>query len=416
MRIRQGLILVGGLGTRLGSLTRTLPKPLLDVGGRPFVEYIITNLSRFGVNRILLLAGFGGEIVRQAYDGRRLFGVELSVSVEPEPMGTAGALRFAADKLDPFFVLCNGDTFLDADPLSLTQNAHGEDWSAKLLLRAVDDSARFGSVELDDQGRVKRFREKGDEADEPAPLINAGTYLLNRDRILASITKLPCSLEHDVFPVLADSGSVFGLQTDGYFIDIGIPESLELARSELQAHRQRPAAFLDRDGVLNEDSGYTWRPDDLRWMPDAPAAVRRLNDSGYYVFVVTNQAGVARGFYGEDAVWRFHDHMQDKLLEQGAHIDGFFYCPHHPEGVRSDLAHACDCRKPAPGLLQQAAADWPIDRESSFLIGDKESDVEAATRFGIRGYKYTGGSLLEFLGEQVDQCRGKWVGDYALYL
>ena len=151
---------------------------------------------------------------------------------------------------------------------------------------------------------------------------------------------------------------------------------------------KRPAAFLDRDGVLNVDHGYAHRPDQLEWIAGAPEAVRLLNEAGYYVIVVTNQSGVARGYYEEAAVHQFHAHMQDALRAQGAHIDAFYYCPHHPEGTVKELAVRCRCRKPEPGMLEQAAREWPIDLPRSFLIGDKDDDMAAAAAFNIRGIKF----------------------------
>jgi len=150
----------------------------------------------------------------------------------------------------------------------------------------------------------------------------------------------------------------------------------------------RPAAFLDRDGVLNVDHGYAYKPEDLELIPTAAAAVRLLNEAGYYVIVVTNQSGVARGYYPEAAVSVFNAHMQKVLLADGARIDAFYYCPHHPEGKIKELAIRCRCRKPQPGMLEQAARDWPIDRSRSFLIGDKDIDMEAAQAFHIRGVKF----------------------------
>jgi D-glycero-D-manno-heptose 1,7-bisphosphate phosphatase len=158
--------------------------------------------------------------------------------------------------------------------------------------------------------------------------------------------------------------------------------------ADKQPRQRRPAAFLDRDGVLNVDRGYTFRPEDLELMPTAAAAVRHLNAAGYTVIVVTNQAGVARGFYSEDAVKTFNAHMREVLQAQGARIDAFYYCPHHPDGTVKELAIRCDCRKPAPGMLEAAARDWPIDRGRSFLIGDKDHDVAAAKAFGVRGVKF----------------------------
>ena len=155
-----------------------------------------------------------------------------------------------------------------------------------------------------------------------------------------------------------------------------------------KADARRPAAFLDRDGVLNVDHGYAYRPEQLQWIDGAPEAVRLLNEAGYYVFVVSNQSGVARGYYNEDAVEAFHTHMQKQLASHGAHVDAFYFCPHHPEGTIKPLAIHCRCRKPAPGMLEQAANEWLIDRDASFLVGDKDADVGAAEAFKIRGIKF----------------------------
>jgi D-glycero-D-manno-heptose 1,7-bisphosphate phosphatase len=166
---------------------------------------------------------------------------------------------------------------------------------------------------------------------------------------------------------------------------------------------KRPAAFLDRDGVLNVDHGYTHKLDELELLPGAAAAVRLLNEAGYYVFVVTNQSGVARGLYPEAAVKQFNAHLQDRLMAVGAHIDAFYYCPHHPEGTIKELAVRCRCRKPEPGLLEQAARDWPIDLSRSFLIGDKDIDLAAAAAFHIRGIKFEArtGSLPDLVRKEI---------------
>ena len=166
---------------------------------------------------------------------------------------------------------------------------------------------------------------------------------------------------------------------------------------------KRPAAFLDRDGVLNVDHGYAHRPDQLEWIPGAPEAVRMLNNAGYYVIVITNQSGIARDYFKEAAVHQFHGHMQDALRTQGAHIDAFYYCPHHPEGTVKEFAVRCRCRKPNPGMLEQAAREWPIDLGRSFLIGDKDDDMAAAAAFNIRGIKFDSkvDSLVELVRREL---------------
>ncbi len=151
---------------------------------------------------------------------------------------------------------------------------------------------------------------------------------------------------------------------------------------------RRPAAFLDRDGVLNVDHGYAHRIDQLDWVDGAAEAVRLLNEASYTVIVVTNQSGIARGLYSEADVHAFHAHMQDALKTQGAHIDAFYHCPHHPDGSVAGFAVNCECRKPGTGMLQQAAREWPLDLTSSFLIGDRDGDMEAAAAFKIRGIRF----------------------------
>jgi D-glycero-D-manno-heptose 1,7-bisphosphate phosphatase len=166
---------------------------------------------------------------------------------------------------------------------------------------------------------------------------------------------------------------------------------------------RRPAAFLDRDGVLNVDHGFVHRPEQLEWVAGSPEGVRMLNEAGYHVLVITNQSGVARGFFDEAAVRSFHAHMQKALAEKGAHVDAFYYCPHHPEGTVKAFAMACSCRKPRTGMLEQAAREWPIDLNRSFFIGDKDADMAAAAAFKVRGIKFDARlhSLLDLVRHQL---------------
>ena len=160
----------------------------------------------------------------------------------------------------------------------------------------------------------------------------------------------------------------------------------------------RPALFLDRDGVLNEDQGYVHRWEDFRWIAGAKATVAAFNRAGWLVIVVTNQSGVGRGYYTEAAVHDLHRHMQAALAKAGAHIDAFYHAPQHPDAAEPAYRHPDPpLRKPNPGMILQALQDWPIDREASLLIGDKPSDLEAALRAGIRGVLFEGGDLAEFV-------------------
>jgi D-glycero-D-manno-heptose 1,7-bisphosphate phosphatase len=164
---------------------------------------------------------------------------------------------------------------------------------------------------------------------------------------------------------------------------------------------RRPAAFLDRDGVLNHDRDYVYTPDKFEWISGAQAAIKHLNEAGYYVIVVTNQSGVARGFYDEAAIHRLHAWINDELGKIGAHIDAFYHCPYHPEGTIEAYRRVSEDRKPQPGMLLCAKREWTIDWERSFLIGDKDSDMQAAAAAGVPGYLFRGGDLCEFVLRDV---------------
>lgn len=169
---------------------------------------------------------------------------------------------------------------------------------------------------------------------------------------------------------------------------------------------QRPAAFLDRDGVINVDDGYVVRPEALRFVHGAPAAIRRLNEAGYLVVVVTNQSGVARGYFTEADVGRFHAHLRERLAEAGARIDAIYFAPHHPDAAVAAYRADHPDRKPRPGMILRAFADLPIKPASSFLIGDKASDMEAAAAAGIPGHLFEGGDLDAFVAGVLAAAEG----------
>lgn len=170
------------------------------------------------------------------------------------------------------------------------------------------------------------------------------------------------------------------------------------------------AIFFDRDGTLNEDVDYLYEPEKFIWVEGAVAAIRWANAHGYIVVVVTNQSGVARGYYDEAAVLRLHDWMNAQLTKHGAHIDAFYYCPHHPEAEIPAYRKPCDCRKPAPGMILRAIREHDIDPAASYLFGDGARDIEAAERAGVKGVRYTGGSLLDCVQAAVESPRyNEWI-------
>jgi D-glycero-D-manno-heptose 1,7-bisphosphate phosphatase len=386
MTVTQAVCLVGGRGTRLGTLTDSTPKPLLEVGGRPFLDYLVHEARRFGLTRLTLLSGYQSGEIERRYDGQRFGQLTVEVVPEPEPAGTAGALVNAAGKLDETFFLLNGDSYFDFNWLSLA-TVKG-DWTMHAALASGIEGSRYGRVQLD-QGRVRGFQEKG-AGDEP---INAGIYLAKR-KVLDLIKAVPCSLEREILPGLTKRGQLLGTAARGSFIDIGIPADFARAQTLLPHFMHRPAAFLDRDGILNRDDGYVHKAEDIVWIEGAIEAVRWLNEQGFYVFVITNQGGVAHGYYEEQHVHDLHDWMQQEMQRHGAHIDAFEHCPYHPEGKVERYKMESEFRKPQPGMILKLQREWTTDPSRSFVVGDRDTDVQAAIAAGVARHKLPRGKHM----------------------
>ena len=393
--VEQCVILLGGLGSRLGGLTKNIPKPLLPVAERPFIDFLISEAGRRGFRKVLLLAGHLPQVVIDyvktgSFEGR--FGLRVELSIEPSPLGTGGALIHAMPLLDEGFLLLNGDTWFDFNWRDLVYRARSAHAKAALALRSIENPDRYETIELSGSvvsSILPRHAISG------SGFINGGVYYLTKDALQGF--SAPSSLESLIFPAIQQNKGLHAFAYEGFFIDIGIPESYEMAQRLVPLQVRRPAIFFDRDGVLNADYGYVHSSDKLEWIAGAKSAVKILNDAGYYVFVVTNQAGVAKGYYKEECVSVLHQFMNRQLIDCGAYIDDWRYCPFHPEAVIPQYKAAHSWRKPEPGMILDLLRAWPIVRDRSFLVGDKQSDIAAAHAAGIDGYLFNGVNLNELI-------------------
>jgi len=231
----RAVVLVGGFGTRLRPLTASVPKPMLPVGHRPMIVRLVERLGRSGVTEVVLALGFRPEPFADAFPDGRLGDVRLTYAVEPEPLDTGGAIRFAADHagIDDTFVVANGDIMTDLDVGSLVAAHRGFGAEATLHLTAVDNPSAFGVVDLADDAAVRAFVEKPAPGTEPSNLVNAGTYVFEPavlDRIPAGERR---SIERDTFPGVVADGRLFAVATDDYWIDAGRPELYRAANLDL---------------------------------------------------------------------------------------------------------------------------------------------------------------------------------------
>jgi D-glycero-D-manno-heptose 1,7-bisphosphate phosphatase len=400
--IRQCAVLVGGLGTRLGALTADTPKPILPCGDRPFLAWLLREGLRYGIEEFLLLTGHLSERVEAAVEAilptlpRRPLVV---VCREPVRAGTGGALVHARERLDERFLLLNGDSLFDFNLSNLLADAarDGPDVVGRMVLRHLDDASRFGVVTLDGE-RVSAFHERP-VGGAGGGTINAGVYAFRR-ALLDHVAPV-CSLERDVMPRLAQAGLLRGTVGQGYFRDIGVPDDFAAAQTEVPRLLHRRALFLDRDGVINRDHHYVGTRERFEWMPGARAAIRRATQAGWHVFVVTNQSGVARGFYTEADLAVLHAWVVDEVRRAGGTIDDIRYCPYHPDGTVAAYRRHSDWRKPAPGMLLDLIRAWELDPARCMLIGDQNSDLVAAAAAGVVGHLFAGDDLDAFVTEKL---------------
>lgn len=392
-------ILAGGQGTRLSSRSGDLPKPMVPILGKPVLQHQIELCRKFGFTNIALLVHHRHEVISKFFSDGSLYGVRIHYAVEESPRGTAGALRDALPMLDDRFFVLYGDTFVDVD-LRKMWNTHVDSGAVgTLLLHPNDHPQDSDIVKINDQGTVCGILPYPHPPGlEVRNLVNAALYVLESSG-LEDVTPIEgkADIAKHMFPLMLDLGiRLHGYVTPEYIKDMGTPERLDKVERDfvaglperLSTRHLRSAVFLDRDGTLIREVNHLTAPDQLDLLPDVASAVRRLNRNATLAVVVTNQPVVARGDITFEGLSLVHARLESQLGAEGAFIDGLYFCPHHPDkGFPSEVPELkvpCLCRKPEPGLIDQACRDLSIDRRNSWMIGDTTSDIEAGRRAGIR--------------------------------
>ena len=375
------IVLAGGLGTRLKSIVSDVPKPMADIDGTPFLELLLENLAQQGAKQFILCVSHLREVIIQHF-GNHYKDIPIQYSIEEEALGTGGAIRQAFDQytLEDALVV-NGDTFVKADYARFVHECSGNPLA--VMLKAVDDANRYGCVETEDSSIVS-FHEK--RPDKTPGLINAGVYLIHAD-LVRTFARKKFSFEKDFLETRIASIKPAFFMAEDYFIDIGIPESYMQACRELKQIIGKSACnkalFLDRDGVINVDKHYVHKIEDCEFIDGIFDLCRRAKDKGYKLIVVTNQAGIAKGYFTENDFHTFMEYVRSEFIRQGCPLDDVFYCPYHKDGIGKYKMDSFD-RKPNPGMILKAAKKHNIDLKQSILIGDKKSDIEAGKKSGIK--------------------------------
>lgn len=392
------VIVAGGKGTRLTSLSVDLPKVLVPVGGKPVLQHQLELAAASGIEQVTIFAGHLAEkIVSFVGDGSR-FGLKVQVLVEETPLGNAGALLQNLNLLsDQFFVLY-GDVMLAVDLQRIAKDHIDREAHLTAFVHPNDHPHDSDLIETDSDNWVTGIHTyphpPGQFFDN---LVNAALYVVSREAIRpwAGLSGKH-DFTKDLIPnLLTEGGRVLAYRSSEYIKDMGTPDRLIKVDSDyragkltLKSRHARPAVFLDRDGTLNVEKGFLRRWQDLELIPGAAAALRSLRKAGFELVVLTNQPVIARGEATEADVAAIHRRLEWELGRQGAYVDGIYYCPHHPdrgfEGERPELKTVCRCRKPATGLLEDACQDLHVDLARSWMIGDRTADMELARRAGLR--------------------------------
>lgn len=396
------VIMAGGRGTRIAELFPDIPKPLIPVDGIPILEREIRSLASQGFKDIILTVGYlADKIIAYFGDGNRL-GVKIDYFVEETPLGNAGALFQLKEKIgeEPFFML-NADAAFDVDFKRMLDYHKKHGGLVTLFTHPNSHPYDSGLIIADKDGNVEKWISKEDERPQwYNNRVNAGLHVIDPKVLELSLNNLEIDpstgypkgkvdLDRQILKPLCGTGKMFCYDSPEYVKDMGTPErfrqvEMDYKNGVVQAknlHNRQKAIFLDRDGTINKYVGFLRNIDDFELIEGVSEAIKIINQSGYLAIVVTNQPVIARGEVTWDELHEIHKKMEALLGKDGAYIDGIYICPHHPdkgfEGERPEYKFDCGCRKPKPGLLIQAAAEFNIDLSQSYMIGDCENDVKA---------------------------------------
>jgi D-glycero-D-manno-heptose 1,7-bisphosphate phosphatase len=377
MLINQAVILCGGLGKRISSITKRTPKPLIKVNGMPVVEHIIKNFARFGISEILLLCGYRSHLFKDKYHNKIFFGIKIKCIVEKKPLGTSGALYNSRRFLKKYFILCNGDTFFDININDLVLNFFKKKkLTSFIALKKMKKNIRYDSFDINKKNLLSYNKHN------KSFYINSGICVFNKN-IIKYLSKIG-SLEKKAFPILIKKKKLFGKVYHNDFIDMGIYKDLNRLPKFLKKIYFKSALFLDRDGVINRDIGYLHKINDFVWKPNIIKFIKKYNDLNFYVFVITNQSGIGRGYYKEKDVKKLHHWISNKVRLKGGNIDEFFFAPYFKQSKIKKYRQNYKLRKPNIGMIKLAAQNWSINLKKSFLIGDNVIDKQTAKNAGIK--------------------------------
>ena len=399
------VIMAGGKGTRISSIASDIPKPMINIGGKPILEHEIECLKNQGFTDIIITVSHLGHIIMNYFgDGSKIspitglpFGVHIEYYEEKTPLGNAGALFKIKDKLSDDFLLLNADSLFNIDFKRLIEFHKTKGGLVTLFTHPNSHPYDSGLIFADSNNCVTYWSTK----EENRPLyyknrVNAGLHIISPKVLEKRFEYEKIDLDRQLLKPLANTGKMFAYDSPEYVKDMGTPERYNEVCNDYTSGKVRAksliskqkAIFLDRDGTINKYVGYLSNIEDFELLPNVAKAIKKINQLGYLAIVVSNQPVISRGELSVEQLDQIHNKLETLLGLEDAYLDGIYYCPHHPdagfEGEIKELKFECECRKPKPGMLLKAAKDYNIDLANSWMIGDSKIDMEAGLAAGCK--------------------------------
>lgn len=422
----KAVIMAGGFGKRLARFYSDRPKPMIEICGRPVLEYQIENLRDSGITDIIIVVHHMRNHIMNYFGDGSLLGVNITYYEEESPLGTAGALFKIREKLSEDFLLINGDLIFSTDFQKMIDFHKSNKALATLFVHPNSHPYDSELVACNSNNVVTDWF-KNDGHGNYKNCVNAGIHILSKEVLYAHHSEEKLNLRADVIEPILDTGRVYAYHSAEYVKDMGTSDRLRHVTDDVEngivfakrADRKQKAIFLDRDGTINKYKGYITSPKQLELISGAAEAIKKINRSGYLAIVITNQPSIAMGRMSFAVLDEIHAKLDTLLGEEGAYIDALYFCPHHPdkgfEGERAELKIKCDCRKPSGGMIKKAAEDFNVDLSKSFMVGDSERDVLAALDAGCTPIFLTGSDnalnvphtrkykkLSDFIKDEID--------------
>lgn len=440
IRNMKAVIVAGGRGTRLSTLGQDLPKPMIKTGGTPVLEHQVQLLRRYGIRDISILIGHLGHVIEDYFGDGTAFDVAITYYREDVPLGTSGCLNQLRGTVHEDLLVLYGDLILEMALGDLVSFHKTKGGLATLVVHPNDHPFDSDLVVMDEQHRIVEFLLKDKKPEYYGNLANAALYVLT-PQVFSYIPEGKSDFMKDVFPeMLRNSQQLYGYKTAEYLKDMGTVDRFRKVSNDLQTGRvgrlskehKRPAIFLDRDGTTVQDVELLHKVEDLELFPFSVSAIKKVNQSDYLCFLITNQPVVARNLCDLYTVRQIHNKLETSLGEGGAYFNDIYFCPHHPDkGYPEEnpaLKIDCECRKPKTGMIEKAVEEYHVDKESSWFVGDTTTDIQAGKNAGLhtvlvrtgkggkdQKYKVTPDFIFENVEEAVDFIlHGRQIYDEAI--